>query len=125
MIKRSFRSKLLLFYILSVMFAMIAMIMASNYIFRPMLILDVRDSMIAYSNLIVNNYPDGSANLKRNLDMIDSSHDIQSIIYTEDLRVILNSAEDIYPESYKMQMLADWMQVYSAEKSSTELSLMR
>ena len=118
MIKRSFRSKLLLFYILSVMFAMIAMIMASNYIFRPMLILDVRDSMIAYSNLIVNNYPDGSANLKRNLDMIDSSHDIQSIIYTKDLRVILNSAEDIYPESYKMQMLADWMQVYSAEKSS-------
>lgn len=116
MIKRSFRSKLLVFYVLSVMFAMIAMILASNYIYRPMLILDTRDSMISYSRLVTSAYSGSSATLKRTLDMLDSSHDIESVIYTEDLRVISNSAEDIYPESYKMVMLAEWMEQYSAEK---------
>ena len=118
MIKRSFRSKLLLFYILSVMFAMIAMILASNYIYRPMLILDTRDSMVSYSKLVTSTYLSGSATIKRTLDMLDSSHDIQSVIYNEDMEVILNSAEDIYPQSYKMEMLGEWMQVYSAEKKS-------
>lgn len=118
MIKRSLRSKFLLIYIMSVMFAMIAMIFASNYIFRPMLIFDTRDSMLAYSELITEKYFEGSATLKRTMDMLDSSHDIQSVIYTEDMGIILNSAEDIYPESYKMQLLADWMQVYSAEKKN-------
>ena len=65
MIKRSFRSKLLVFYVLSVMFAMIAMIIASNYIFRPMLILNTRDSMVAYSELITEKYGEGSTTLKR------------------------------------------------------------
>lgn len=116
MIKRSFRSKLLMFYVLSVMFAMIVLILASNYIYRPMLILDTRDSMISYSRLITRTYTSGSATLKRTLDMLDSSHDIQSVIYNENMEVILNSAEDIYPESYKMKMLGEWMDLYSAEK---------
>lgn len=120
MIKRSFRSKLLVFYVLSVMFAMVAMILASNYIYRPLLILNTRDSMVSYSELVTNTYSQGSANLKRTLDMLDSSHDIQTIIYTDDMNVILNSAEDIYPESYKMQMLREWMKVYSTEKKSDE-----
>ena len=120
MIKRSFRSKLLVFYVLSVMFAMVAMILASNYIYRPLLILNTRDSMVSYSELVTNTYSQGSANLKRTLDMLDSSHDIQTIIYTDDMNVILNSAEDIYPESYKMQMLREWMKVYSSEKKSDE-----
>ena len=118
MIKRSLRSKFLVIYIVSVVFAMIAMIFASNFIFRPMLILNTKESMAAYSKLIIDNYVGNSANLKRTMDVLDSSHDFQSIIFTEDMKVIINSAEDIYPESYKLQLLADWMQVYSAEKKS-------
>ena len=118
MIKRSFRSKLLLFYILSVVFAMVAMIFASNYIYRPLLIFNTRDTMIGYSNFITHVYETGASNLKRDLDKFDSSHDFQSIIYTEDLQVILNSAEDIYPGSYKLDLLDDWMDIYHTEKKA-------
>ena len=119
MIKKSFRAKLLLIYILSVMFAMIVFILGSKLIYRPLLIIDTRDSMIGYSNLITMNYQNGSANLKRDMDKLDSSHDIQTIIYSDDLEVIYNSAEDIYPESYRLVMLREWMEVY-AEKSKTD-----
>ena len=116
MIKRSFRSKLLVFYVLSVMFAMIAMILASNYIFRPMLILDTRDSMISYSELITRNYINGVANLKRDMDKLDSSHDFQTIIYDGNFNVKCNSAEDIYPESYRIDMLREWMAIYEEKQ---------
>lgn len=118
MIKKSFRAKLLLIYILSVMFAMTVLILGSNYIYRPMLILDTRDSMIGYSNLITTNYMNGSANLKRDMDKLDSSHDIQTIIFSDKLEVRYNSAEDIYPGSYKLAMLGEWMTVYAENRKS-------
>lgn len=118
MIKKSFRSKLLLIYVLSVMFAMVALITASNYIYRPMLIKDIRDNMVSYSGLVTDTYLQGSLTLKRTLDMLDSSHDIQSVIYDSNLEVEINSAEDIYPESYKLIMLREWMNIYEDEKKA-------
>ena len=75
MIKRSLRSKLLLVYIISIVIVMVTVVMTSNFIYRPMLILDTRDSMVGYSKLISSNYVKGSDNLKRDIDKLDSSHD--------------------------------------------------
>ena len=112
MIKRSLRSKLLFVYIVSIVIVMVTVVMTSNFIYRPMLILDTRDSMVGYSKLISSNYVKGSDNLKRDIDKLDSSHDIQTIIYSENLQVKYNSAEDIYPGSYKLEMLGEWMKTY-------------
>ena len=117
MIKKSFRAKLLLIYILSIMVGMIALIATSNFIYRPMLIKDTRDSMLAYSQLITNLYKSDSVTLKRTMDMLDSSNDIQTMIYSDDLMIILNSAEDIYPESYRMDLLREWMAVYDENQA--------
>ena len=118
MIKKSFRSKLLLTYIVSIMIGMIALIAASNFIYRPILIINTRNSMIAYSNAVTDMYENNSTTLKRTLDMFDSSHDFQTIIFTDELEIIINSAEDIYPESYKMDMLREWMTVYEEKKKT-------
>ena len=117
MIKKSFRAKLLLIYILSIMIGMITLIATSNFIYRPMLIKDTRDSMVGYSTLIERNYIRNVSNLKRDIDKLDSSHDIQTVIYNENLEIEYNSAEDIYPESYKMDLLREWMAVYYENKS--------
>ena len=118
MIKKSFRAKLLLIYILSVVFAVIVLILGSNYVYRPFLIIDTRDSMVGYSEFITNNYLKGATNLKRDMDKLDSSHDIQTIIYSNDFEVQYNSAEDIYPESYKLVMLRKWMEIYEENKKA-------
>ena len=117
MIKKSFRSKLLLIYILCIVVGMIVFVLASNYIYRPLLILDVRDNMLAYSQLVTDLHLSKSATLKRTIDMFDSSQDIQTIIYTDKLEVIENSAEYIYPGSYRLDLLSEWMLVYDEKKA--------
>jgi signal transduction histidine kinase len=52
------------------------------------------------------------------MDQFDSSYDIQSIIFNKDFEVEYNSAEDIYPESYRMNLLREWMAVYEENKSA-------
>lgn len=120
MIKKSFRAKLLLIYILSIMIGMITLIATSNFIYRPMLIKDTRDSMVGYSTLIERNYIRNVSNLKRDMDKLDSSHDIQTIIYNKDFEIEYNSAEDIYPESYRMDLLREWMAVYYENKAGDD-----
>jgi signal transduction histidine kinase len=117
MIKKSFRTKLLLIYILCIVVGMIVFVMASNYIYRPLLILDVRDNMFAYSKLVTDLHLSNSVTLKRTIDMFDSSQDIQTIIYTGELDVIENSAEYIYPGSYRLDLLSEWMTVYDKNKA--------
>ncbi len=111
MIKKSFRSKLIMNFILSVMLVMLTLIAASNFIYRPILIYDTRDSMASFSELITDAYEGGSSTIKKLLDMLDSSHDIQTIIYYENLSVI-SSSEDIYPGARELIMLEEWMNVY-------------
>ena len=118
MIKKSFRAKLLLIYILSIVIGMTALIATSNFIYRPILINDTRNSMVAYSELTTRNYLRGASNLKRDMDQFDSSHDIQSIIFNKDLEIEYNSAEDIYPESYRMALLREWMAIYDEKKAA-------
>ena len=118
MIKKSFRAKLLLIYILSIVIGMTALIATSNFIYRPILINDTRESMVAYSELTTRNYLRGASNLKRDMDQFDSSHDIQSIIFNKDFVIEYNSAEDIYPESYRMNLLREWMAIYDEKKSA-------
>ncbi len=117
MIKRSFRSKLIINFIVSVMLVMLTLIAASNFIYRPILIYDTRDSMTSFSELITDAYEGGSATIKKLLDMLDSSHDIQTIIYYENLSVI-SSSEDIYPGARELTMLAEWMEVYEENKKA-------
>ena len=118
MIKKSFRAKLLLIYIVSIMVGMITLIAASNFIYRPMLIINTRENMIGYSTMITQLYESDAGTLKRTIDMFDSSHDIQTIIYSSDMEIIKNSAEDIYPESYRMDLLREWMLVYEDNKKA-------
>lgn len=116
MIKKSFRAKLILQFTISVMLLMIAFAAGTYLVYRPMLIGDSRDTMIGYSNLISQNYETGSSTIKRNLDMWDSSHDIKSVIFTENFRIINYSGEYVYPESDRMNMLKAWMQEYEKDK---------
>lgn len=115
MIKRSFRSKLIMNFIFSVMLVMLMLIATSNFIYRPILIYDTHDSMVSFSQLITDAYKGGSATIKKLFDMLDSSHDIQTIIYYENLSVI-SSSEDIFPGARELDMLNEWMEVYNEKK---------
>lgn len=117
MIKRSFRTKLIMNFIFSVMLVMLTLIAASNFIYRPILIYDTRDSMVGYSVLIAEAYEGGSSTIKKFLNKLDSSHDIMTIIYDTDLRVI-SSSEDIYPGASELSMLEEWMTVYEEDKKA-------
>ena len=72
--------------------------------------------MVAYSNAISENYNTSHSTLKRNLDMWDSSRDIESVIFDEDFAIINYSGEYVYPESVRMYMLQEWMKVYREDK---------
>ena len=117
MIKRSFRTKLIMNFIFSVMLVMLTLIAASNFIYRPILIYDTRDSMVGYSVLIAEAYEGGSSTIKKFLNKLDSSHDIMTIIYDSDMGVI-SSSEDIYPGAAELSMLEEWMTVYEEEKKA-------
>lgn len=117
MIKRSFRSKLIFNFVLCVMLVMLTLIAATNFIYRPILIYDTRDSMVGFSSLITDAYGKGSSTIKKVLDKFDSSYDIQTIIYTKNLDVI-SSSEDIYPGANELVMLNEWMEVYENHQKS-------
>ncbi len=118
MIKRSFRTKLVLNFIVSVMLVMLALIAAVFFIYKPILVLDIRDTMVAYTKLTLNAYENGSTNVKRNLDMWSSSKNINSIIYSDELDIIDYSGEYVFPESTRMMMLKNWNDIYKQEKNS-------
>jgi signal transduction histidine kinase len=117
MIKKSLRSKLILNFVFSVVFVMLTLVAATNFIFRPILIHDTRGSMMNYATLISDNYNNGSTTISRLLAILDSSHDIETVIYYDDMRVIA-AYEQIYPTSERITMIKEWMAEYGENKKA-------
>ena len=114
MIRRSFRSKLILNFIFSVFFVMLTLIAATNFIFRPILIYDTRNSMQGFSNAISDAYESGSSTITKLIYKLDSSQDIEIVIYQSDYEIIA-SYEELYPTSSRIGMLKEWMAVYEED----------
>lgn len=117
MIKRSLRTKLVLNFVVSVVMVMLTLVAATNFVFRPILIHDIRDSMMNYTTLISEAYDNGSSTISKFLTILDSSHDIETVIYYDDMRIIA-SYEQIYPNSSRITMIKEWMAEYEENKSS-------
>ena len=114
--KKSFRLKVVLAFTVGILLCVAVLITGFRSMLRPIFIHDTKNSMENYAQLVIDAYMGGSTNVKRTMDMIDSSHDIQSALITPDCEVLLNSGENIYPSSYKVTQFSQWFDVYSAEK---------
>ena len=114
MIRRSFRSKLILNFIFSVFFVMLTLIAATNFIFRPILIYDTRNSMQGFSNAISDAYESGSSTITKLIYKLDSSQDIEIVIYQADYKIIA-SYEELYPTSSRIGMMKEWMAIYEED----------
>lgn len=117
MIKRSLRSKLILNFVLSVVVVMLTLIAATNFVFRPILIHDTRENMMGYATLISQAYESGSSTINKLINMLDSSHDFETVIYYDDMRIIA-SYEELYPESGRTAMIKEWMVEYGENKKN-------
>ena len=117
MMKKSLRSKLILNFVMSVVLVMLTLIAATNFVFRPILIHDTRDSMMSYAALISEAYDNGSATINKLIAMLDSSHDYETVIYRDDISVIA-SYEQMYPTSGRIAMIKEWMKEYEEHKKS-------
>lgn len=114
--KKSFRLKVVLAFTLGILLCVALLITGFRSMLRPIFIYDTKNSMENYAQLVIDAYTNGSTNVKRTMDILDSSHDIQSALITHGCEVLLNSGENIYPSSYKMTQLSEWFEMYSAEK---------
>ncbi len=114
--KKSLRLKVVLAFTVGILLCVAVLITGFRSMLRPIFIHDTKYSMENYAQLVIDAYMGGSTNVKRTMDMIDSSHDIQSALITQNCEVLLNSGEVIYPSSYKMTQLGEWFDMYSAEK---------
>lgn len=114
--KKSFRLKVVLAFTVGILLCVAVLITGFRSMLRPIFIYDTKNSMENYAQLVIDAYTGGSTNVKRTMDMIDSSHDIQSALITPGCEVLLNSGENIYPSSYKVTQFSQWLEVYSAEK---------
>ena len=117
MIKRSFRSKLILHFVLSVVFVMLMLIAATNFIFRPILIHDTRNSMHGISTMISEAYESGSSTISKLIYKFDTMQDIEIVLYDSDYEII-SSYEALYPDSSRITMLKEWMEVYEEKAKS-------
>ena len=112
MIKKSFRSKLILNFIFSVLFVMLSLIAATNFIFRPILIHDIRNSMQGISTLITEAYESGSSTIGKLIHKFDTMQDIEIVIFHPDHGIIA-SFEELYPTSTHLTLMKDWMETYN------------
>lgn len=110
--KNSFRLKVMFSFFVGITLSVVLLITCCKFIMQPILVFDSRRSVENYAKLVIDTYDSGSATLTRLLEMIDSSYDIQSVVYTGDYEIISNSSTDIYPNSYRMAMLRQWMEKY-------------
>ena len=117
MIKRSFRSKLILHFVCSVVFVMLMLIAATNFIFRPILIHDTRNSMHGISTMISEAYESGSSTISKLIHKFDTMQDIEIVLYDSDYEII-SSYEALYPDSSRITMLKEWMEVYEEKAKS-------
>ncbi len=114
--KKSFRLKVILAFTVGILLCVAFLITGFRSMLRPIFIHDTKNSMENFAQLVIDAYTSGSATVRRTLDMLDSSHDIQSAVITSDCQVLINSGEDIYPSSYKMTQLRQWLSIYDSEK---------
>lgn len=119
--RKSFRFKVVLAFTFGIVLCVVFLIFGYKSMLRPIFIHDTQISMKSYSNLIIDAYLSGSETVGRTLNILDSSHDIQSVIVTGDCEVLLNSGEDIYPSSYKMTQLRQWLKIYEENKNKDNL----
>lgn len=110
--KKSFRLKVTFSFLIGILLCVIVLIAGCKLMLRPIFIFDTKHSMHGYAQLVGDAYTSGSFTVKRLLDMLDSSHDIQSFIFDEEIDVILNSGEEVFPGSYKIQQLSSWFDGY-------------
>ena len=118
MIKKSFRLKVILAFTVGILLCVALMITGFRSALRPIFIADTKNIMENYSQLVVDAYTSGSNTVERTMNMIDSSHDIQSALITDDCEVLLNSGETIYPSSYKITQLRQWLALYDESGAS-------
>lgn len=119
--RKSFRLKVILAFTVSILLCVAVLIMGYRSMLRPIFIYDTKNSMENYARLVIDAYTSGSVTTGRTMNMIDSSHDIQSVILTENCEVLVNSGEDIYPSSYKVTQLRQWLEIYNEKKNGDNI----
>ncbi len=119
--RKSFRLKVILAFTVSILLCVAVLIMGYRSMLRPIFIYDTKNSMENYARLVIDAYTSGSVTTGRTMNMIDSSHDIQSVILTENCEVLVNSGEDIYPSSYKVTQLRQWFEIYNEKKNGDNI----
>lgn len=119
--KKSFRLKVILAFTVGIVLCVVVLIAGYRSMLRPIFIYDTKNSMENYAKLVIDAYTDGSVTVGRTMNIIDSSHDIQSVVLTDSCQVLVNSGEDIYPSSYKMTQLKQWLEIYEEKKNSDNI----
>ncbi len=118
--RKSFRLKVISAFTVGILICVALLITGCKFVLRPIFIYDTKNSMENYARLVIDAYEGGSATVRRLLDMLDSSHDIESALVTSQLNVIVNSGEEIYPASYKVTQLAKWLEDYESQKDKAK-----
>lgn len=119
--RKSFRLKVVFAFTFGIVLCVVFLILGYKSMLRPIFIRDTQISMKSYSGLIMDTYLSGSETVGRTLNILDSSHDIQTVIVTGDCEVLVNSGEDIYPSSYKMTQLKQWLEIYDERKNEDNI----
>ncbi len=114
--KRNFRMKVILAFTVGILLCVAFLTTGFRSMIRPIFIYDTKNSMKNYAQLVIDTYKGGSVTVRRTVDMLDSSHDIQSVLATGDMGIIVNSGEHIYSSSYKMTQLRQWFEIYNEQK---------
>ncbi|MBR2893015.1 MAG: HAMP domain-containing histidine kinase [Clostridia bacterium] len=115
--KKSFRLKVIFSFTVSILFCIALLITSCRFMLRPIFIYDTKNSLENYSQLIADAYEGGSVTVRSLIDKLDSSHDIQSALVTGDMSIIVNSGEEIFPASYKVEQLRQWIDIYEKNKN--------
>ncbi len=114
--KRNFRMKVILAFTVGILLCVAFLTTGFRSMIRPIFIYDTKNSMKNYAQLVIDTYNGGSLTVRRTVDMLDSSHDIQSVLATRDMDIIVNSGEHIYSSSYKITQLRQWLEIYNEQK---------
>ncbi len=117
--KRSLRFKVTVSFLGAVTLLIFLIVLFSVIFFRPILIRDSADTIRNYGDLISDVYAGGSDTVSKTMTMIDSSHDIQTVILSENMEVI-DAYTEIYPNSMKLTLIKGWLEDYLALPESDE-----
>ncbi|MBQ7295692.1 MAG: HAMP domain-containing histidine kinase [Clostridia bacterium] len=114
---KSFRLKVIFSFTVAILFCIALLITSCKFMLRPIFIYDTKNSLENYAQLIADAYAGGSVTVRSLIDKLDSSHDIQSALVTENIDIIVNSGEEIFPASYKVTQLRQWVDIYEKDKN--------